>query len=202
MGDATVTRGRILEAAISEFAEHGMAGARVDRLALRAECNKQSIYAYFGSKEGLFDAAVEAASAMLAPVVVLAPTDLAGYAVSLYDFMIEHPEAARLVRWHALERPGVAGSSPAMVQRNKRAVAAIAAAQRAGLVASHLPARMLLVFIISLVQTNEDERLVNRGKPIPHTEKRAALHAAVRLLTTPDTTPNTTSTQLEGGKKS
>jgi AcrR family transcriptional regulator len=171
---------------MSEFAEHGLAGARVDRLAKRAGCNKQLIYEYFGNKEGLFDAAIEETSARLAPAATFDPTDLAGYAVSLYDFMIEHPEAARLVRWHALERPGVAGSAPWMIERNRHTVAAIAAAQRAGLVADHLPARMLLVFVIALVQTNEDEQLVNRGKPIPHAEKRKALRAAVQLLTTPN----------------
>ncbi|MDO8362090.1 MAG: TetR family transcriptional regulator [Actinomycetota bacterium] len=185
MGDAALTKERILEAALCEFAEHGLAGARVDRLAGRAGCNKQLIYEYFGSKERLFDATIQATSERLAVEVPFDPADLAGHAVALYDFMIEHPEAARLVRWHALERPGVAGSAPWLVQRNRHLVGAITEAQRLGTVAADLSARMLLVFVIALVQTNEDERLVNRGKPIPHPEKRRALRTAVRLLSTP-----------------
>jgi len=51
---AAATRQRILEAAIAEFAAHGLAGARVDEIALRAEANKRMLYAHFGSKEDLW----------------------------------------------------------------------------------------------------------------------------------------------------
>ena len=56
--NATATKQRLLQAATDEFAAHGIAGARVDRLADTAQANKQLIYAYFGSKDGLFDAAL------------------------------------------------------------------------------------------------------------------------------------------------
>ncbi len=45
---------KILSAAIKEFAEFGLAGARVDRIANRAEVNKAMIYYYFRSKENLY----------------------------------------------------------------------------------------------------------------------------------------------------
>jgi AcrR family transcriptional regulator len=48
---------RILDVAISEFAEKGLAGARVAEIAERAGVNKQLIYYYFASKAGLFGAA-------------------------------------------------------------------------------------------------------------------------------------------------
>jgi AcrR family transcriptional regulator len=54
--DSAATKERLLEAATAEFAAHGIAGARVDRIAAAARANKQLIYAYFGSKEQLFDA--------------------------------------------------------------------------------------------------------------------------------------------------
>jgi AcrR family transcriptional regulator len=38
-------------------AEYGIAGARVDRIAAAAKTNKQMIYAYFGNKDDLLDAA-------------------------------------------------------------------------------------------------------------------------------------------------
>ena len=50
------TRGRILSAALKEFAAHGFAGARVDVIARRAAINKRMLYHYFGGKEELFRA--------------------------------------------------------------------------------------------------------------------------------------------------
>lgn len=48
------TRDRIIEAALTEFAEQGKAGARVDRIAERAAVNKAMIYYHFSSKENLY----------------------------------------------------------------------------------------------------------------------------------------------------
>ena len=57
--DAEATRARILAAAKSEFARLGLAGARVDDIAAKAQANKRMIYHYFGSKEDLFRAVLE-----------------------------------------------------------------------------------------------------------------------------------------------
>lgn len=53
--DPKKTRERILAAALDEFAEHGLAGARVDHIAGRAGINKAMIYYHFDSKEALYD---------------------------------------------------------------------------------------------------------------------------------------------------
>ena len=53
------TRGRILDAALSEFAAHGLAGARTERIATAAGVNKALLYYYFESKEKLYLAALE-----------------------------------------------------------------------------------------------------------------------------------------------
>jgi len=50
------TRGLILSAALTEFAAHGFAGARVDAIARHAGINKRMLYHYFGGKEELFRA--------------------------------------------------------------------------------------------------------------------------------------------------
>lgn len=50
------SRGRILSAALKEFAAKGFAGARVDVIARRANINKRMLYHYFGNKEELFKA--------------------------------------------------------------------------------------------------------------------------------------------------
>ena len=57
--DAEATRARILAAAKKEFARLGLAGARVDEIAVRANANKRMIYHYFGGKEDLFSAVLE-----------------------------------------------------------------------------------------------------------------------------------------------
>lgn len=48
------SRARILQAALAEFAEQGVAGARVDRIAERAGVNKALLYYYYQSKENLY----------------------------------------------------------------------------------------------------------------------------------------------------
>jgi AcrR family transcriptional regulator len=63
--DAEATRGRILKAAAVEFAQHGFAGARGDRIAQRARSSERMVYYYFGSKDGLFRAVLEGAYASL-----------------------------------------------------------------------------------------------------------------------------------------
>lgn len=103
--DSSATRARILAAAVEEFAAHGLAGGRVDRVASASGANPKSIYDYFGSKAGLFDAAVTEVLAGIGRRAPLTPEDLPGYAGRLFDEILEHPEAVRLNRWRQLERP-------------------------------------------------------------------------------------------------
>lgn len=57
------TKARILDAALREFSAHGLAGARMDRIASAASVNKALLYYYFESKERLYGAALEMISA-------------------------------------------------------------------------------------------------------------------------------------------
>ena len=57
--DPDRTREAILAAAQDEFAAKGLSGGRVDEIARRARANKRMIYHYFGSKQGLYLAALE-----------------------------------------------------------------------------------------------------------------------------------------------
>ncbi len=59
---AEETRARILEAALREFAGHGLAGARTEQIAEAAGVNKALLYYYFESKEKLYAAALETAA--------------------------------------------------------------------------------------------------------------------------------------------
>src|SRR6266508_4956748 len=57
--DPERTRERILEAALTEFGEHGFAGARISAIAERAGVNQQLISYYFDGKAGLYRALSE-----------------------------------------------------------------------------------------------------------------------------------------------
>ncbi|MDH3455437.1 MAG: TetR family transcriptional regulator [Gemmatimonadota bacterium] len=59
------TRQRIARAALEEFAEFGFHGGRTDRIAKRAEANKQLLYYYFGSKAKLYEAVLQNAATRL-----------------------------------------------------------------------------------------------------------------------------------------
>jgi AcrR family transcriptional regulator len=59
--DAERTREQILSAAAKEFADSGLGGARVDRIALQAGVNVRMLYYYFSSKDDLFLAVLERA---------------------------------------------------------------------------------------------------------------------------------------------
>jgi AcrR family transcriptional regulator len=103
--DSAATRARLLDAAYAEFVERGLAGARVDRIATAAEANKQAIYAYFGSKDALFDAVLGERLRVLADLVPFRAQDLPGYSGALFDRFADDPGLLRLVQWKTLERP-------------------------------------------------------------------------------------------------
>ena len=59
--DPERTMADILAVAITEFADKGLAGARIDAIAAATRTSKRMIYYYFGSKEGLYVAVLEEA---------------------------------------------------------------------------------------------------------------------------------------------
>ncbi|WP_432881438.1 TetR family transcriptional regulator [Kribbella sp. CA-245084] len=103
--NADRTKARILAAAIEEFAARGIAGARVDRIAEAAGCNKAMLYAYFGNKDGLFDAAFSASVDQYLDEVGFDADDLPAYAGRVFDYFEAHPDRLRLSTWYRLERP-------------------------------------------------------------------------------------------------
>lgn len=59
INDPDRTMANILQVATAEFADKGLAGARIDEIAALTSTSKRMIYYYFGSKEGLFIAVLE-----------------------------------------------------------------------------------------------------------------------------------------------
>ena len=101
--DAEATKARIFEAATEEFAAHGIAGARVDRIAQNAQANKQLIYAYFGDKKKLFYKVLDKTLVEVAEMVSTDITDLDRWVDEHIDYHQKHPELLRLLMWEALE---------------------------------------------------------------------------------------------------
>jgi AcrR family transcriptional regulator len=105
---------RILEAALDEFAAHGYAGARVGRIASTSRTNKQLIYYYFGSKEGLYRRVLDGAYEEVLKAERAVPHDLEHDLLYWMDFHREHPYFLRLLEWEGLaySRSPKAASKP------------------------------------------------------------------------------------------
>lgn len=57
--DPEKSRANIIEVASAEFAENGLAGARIDVIAEKTKTSKHMIYYYFGDKDGLYLSCLE-----------------------------------------------------------------------------------------------------------------------------------------------
>jgi AcrR family transcriptional regulator len=102
--DADRTQEVILRAAMAEFSERGLGGARVDRIAERAGINKKLIYYYFGSKDKLFLAVLEATytdireAEKVLKLEALAPVDAVRSLVAFtWQYFLDHPEFLNLL---------------------------------------------------------------------------------------------------------
>lgn len=98
------TRASILAAARVEFAAKGLEGARVDQIAQRAKANKQLVYYYFGSKDDLYKAALEATYAEIRALereldlTALPPRDAMVRLIDFsLDYLNEHREFIRML---------------------------------------------------------------------------------------------------------
>jgi AcrR family transcriptional regulator len=148
--DSAATKRRLLAAATEEFAARGIAGARVDRIASSAQANKRLIYDYFGDKDGLFDAVLDAHMEQITGAVPVHHTDLSAYAGELFDYMVGHPDLLRLVTWARLEgRLGPVAQARSL-RSYRRRLAAIEDAQRDGHVTARLTPAQILVLIESI----------------------------------------------------
>ena len=104
-------RGRILAAALEEFARYGLGGARVDRIAARAGANKRMLYYYYGNKEALFLAVLESRYAHIRRAELglhLGALDpekgIRRLVAFTWDYYLKHPEFLTLLNSENLHR--------------------------------------------------------------------------------------------------
>jgi AcrR family transcriptional regulator len=143
---ATPTAERILDAAIDEFVDYGLAGARVDRIAERAGANKQLLYRHFGSKDGLFDAAVRAMAERFDQIRRALPETLEGRLPYYFERATDDQQWVRLLEWEALQT----GAGPTVNEEERRAhmqaaVDTVRADQAAGVLPADLDAGQLFL---------------------------------------------------------
>lgn len=182
--NAKRTKQRILAAAISEFSAHGVAGARVDRVATAAECNKQMIYIYFGSKEKLFEAVFKELSEKVLKEVEFTPYNIVDYIGKLCDLFERHPEVVRLVSWCRLERRGDRAPEILFRDRRKR-VEAVRRAQEDGAISKRFDADDLLGLLGSLTINHGLSLAEAKAAPLGERARREAILRAVHLMTDP-----------------
>ena len=102
--DTGAARVAILAAARAEFSAKGLAGARVNEIAARAGVNKQLIYYYFGSKDDLYRAALEAVYTEIRSLEQelrlggMEPEEAMAALVSFsFDYLARHPDFIGLI---------------------------------------------------------------------------------------------------------
>ncbi len=101
-GESASTPERILDAAVVEFSEHGFAGARMDRIAKRAGCNKQLIYHHYGGKEKLSDMVFGRMLTQQSEKFSDLPDSTLAIIDRLSEMINEKPEGIRLLLWERL----------------------------------------------------------------------------------------------------
>ncbi|MFJ7151222.1 TetR family transcriptional regulator [Streptomyces sp. NPDC100445] len=186
--DPEATRARIFEAALGEFARHGIAGARMDRIAERAKANKQLIYAYFGNKAELFTQVLARSMLDLAVAVPVDPDDIEGWVDRVIDYHAAHPEVLRLLFWEGMEY----GADTELPDENGRQehyrakIDALREGQERGVITDAIPARDLLFLLIGLANwaavVPQMRRIVVGTEDADRDRLRASVREAARRL--------------------
>jgi AcrR family transcriptional regulator len=184
--DTERTKRLLLESATVEFGEHGLAGARIDRIAATAGVNKERIYQYFGKKEDLFAAVLGSrlrASMDDVPMRGTGPGAAGDYAGRLFDHHLADGVIPRLVFWEGLERGAATAADAARVSYHEEKVARFQALLP-GL--DRAAAGELLLTIVSLVNAwpvlgHLDGFLVGT-RPDRAAERRAAIVESVTAI--------------------
>ena len=148
--DPEATRARILQAAVDEFAEHGSAGARVDRIAAKAEANKESIYRYYGSKKELLARVLDEYLRVRGDETGPDPDDAVAYPADLVRAHAANPELPRLLAWEGLEGAGAIDEQSVRERQvhYDRKLSVVEGAQQSGAIDPGLdPRHLLLAFL-------------------------------------------------------
>ncbi|MFH9658098.1 TetR family transcriptional regulator [Streptomyces sp. NPDC017248] len=185
--DPEATKARIFEAAVAEFSRHGIAGARIDRIAAAAKANKQLIYAYFGNKADLFGQVLGRCMVDLASAVPVDPDDIDGWVDRLLDYHSAHPELLRLLFWEGMEYGSAElPDEPARQDHYARKVATLQDGQARGVITDAIPAGDLLILLTALTNwmtvVPQMRRILAGTRETDQERLRASVKEAARRL--------------------
>ena len=181
------TSRRILDAALEEFADRGIAGARIDRIIAAARTNKAQLYGYFGGKDGLFDAVLADRLGRGMNHVPFDADDLAGWAVGMYDANLANLDLVRLLGWIRLERRP-AGYILGRLDDVEPKVKAIVQAQAAGRLRAGNPFDLLALVVSMASAWSPATGVYAAGDDEPaadHDRRRALLRDCVERAVRP-----------------
>ncbi|MDY0913485.1 TetR family transcriptional regulator [Rathayibacter festucae] len=184
--DAVVpARERILRAATAEFAEHGFAGARVDRVAAAAGLNKERLYAYYGGKRGLFVATIVEALQALDETLLAEAADLPDLAGRMFDHVWDRPEFLRLLTWARLEGGGVWEEAGERLGSRPAPEARVLEWQRDGIVDASWSAEDLFIALLGLCEIWHLTPFALRGDGGTRERRRAFVVHVATLVGSP-----------------
>ncbi|AXK84907.1 TetR family transcriptional regulator [Nocardia farcinica] len=176
------TRERILAAAKAEFAEFGVAGARINRIATAARASKDRLYAYFPGKDELYAAVTERWTAQTTAETALAADDLPGYVGRLFDHFVANPDNARLQAWADLEPTTHAAVATVLKAAIAPKLAEIRRGQAAGTVTTEFHPAALLRILTDLARTSATHAIQATSGPSRAAQREAIVLAARRLV--------------------
>lgn len=150
--DADATRRRILDAALEEFAEKGLAGARVGAIAERAGTSPRLLYVHFGSKEQLYEKVLAEHVGRRASALAGGSRPLPEFAVRHFASLLDDESFVRLIVWEALASGAedIPVGLPARTHRYAEIVQYLRAEQEAGRLGRSLDPEMVLLIIIAM----------------------------------------------------
>jgi AcrR family transcriptional regulator len=182
----TELRREILEAARAEFAQFGLAGARIDRIARNAQASKERLYAHFGDKEALFREVFAADSVEFFRAATLRPDAVPEFVGDVYDHVVSRPEHLRMISWAHLEGVTLDEPHPDGQPLFANHLAAIQAAQAGGHVdPTWQPGDLIaMLFGIALAWAHLPHPDAATDDPAVVAQRRAAaVEAASRIVT-------------------
>lgn len=181
------TRASLLQAAVTVFAESGLSGGSVSRIAKKANSHDRMIYYYFGNKEGLFVAALEEiyrqynAAESAVTLDLERPITALQQAVTFFvRYFRDHPEFVTVLNSENLHRGKHISQSLLASQFSKPAIGlvqrALVAGQQADLFRQDVSPRDIYVMISAMgyfYQSNQYTLSAFLGEPLSAPDRYA-----------------------------